>query len=107
MKALVSQDANVAGSVSCGSGCIIQQTAEVVGILGRKSKTKSFFFVLKLSSPEVMMGDGNLVECAVIKATKESRPVVIGSGNVFEDKCVIENSQVFDDESFAFALVCT
>jgi hypothetical protein len=54
-----------------------------------------------------MMGDGNLVECAVIKATKESRPVVIGSGNVFEDKCVIENSQVFDDESFAFALVCT
>jgi carbonic anhydrase/acetyltransferase-like protein (isoleucine patch superfamily) len=45
---------------------------------------------------EVMMGDGNLVECAVIKATKEARPVVIGSGNVFEDKCVLENCQVGD-----------
>ncbi len=39
---LVSQDANVAGTVSFGDKCIIQQTAEVVGLLGRKKRKIAF-----------------------------------------------------------------
>ncbi len=62
----------------------------------REKKDSFVCFFRRLFFVEVMMGDGNLVECAVIKATKEARPVVIGSGNVFEDKCVLENCQVGD-----------
>jgi hypothetical protein len=99
LKSLVSQDSNVAGTVNYGSACIIQQTAEIVALLGRKHPPfpcspflSTFFFFFK----EVMMGDANILESVVIKATKESRPVVIGSGNIFEDRCVIENSQIGD-----------